>query len=194
MLAGETITDQWLVLHKRSQKINELNNDIYWLYGCRSNRFAIYLSFTAPGTLAEFNLVPGSTYDGKLCYYKGVGSLRALFKECELSEEAITPYFYANLQEATARYREALQQNPFAENVPVLVENLRLAVQGKQLCVQDANNELMPVQMQDITRTDILSVTGGKPFAAFFLADANCWELNSMWYQSDYYIWRDECN
>lgn len=194
VLAGETITDQWLVLHKRSQKINELNNDIYWLYGCRSNRFAIYLSFTAPGTLAEFNLVPGSTYDGKLCYYKGVGSLRALFKECELSEEAVTPHFCANLQEATARYREALQQNPFAENVPVLVENLRLAVQGKQLCVQDANNELMPVQMQDITRTDILSVTGGKPFAAFFLADANCWELNSMWYQSDYYIWRDERN
>ena len=110
------------------------------------------------------------------------------------TEEAITPYFCANLQEATARYREALQQNPFAENVPVLVENLRLAVQGKQLCVQDANNELMPVQMQDITRTDILSVTGGKPFAAFFLADANCWELNSMWYQSDYYIWRDERN
>lgn len=194
VLAGETITDQWLVLHKRTQKINELNNDIYWLYGCRSNRFAIYLSFTAPGTLAEFNLVPGSTYDGKLCYYKGVGSLRALFKECELSEEAVTPHFCANLQEATARYREALQQNPFAENVPVLVENLRLAVQGKQLCVQDANNELMPVQMQDITRTDILSVTGGKPFAAFFLADANCWELNSMWYQSDYYIWRDERN
>ena len=72
VLAGETITDQWLVLHKKSQKINELNNDIYWLYGCLSNRFAIYLSFTAPGTLAEFNLVPGSTYDGKLCYYKGV--------------------------------------------------------------------------------------------------------------------------
>ena len=64
VLAGETITDQWLVLHKKSQKINELNNDIYWLYGCLSNRFAIYLSFTAPGTLAEFNLVPGSTYDG----------------------------------------------------------------------------------------------------------------------------------
>ena len=108
--------------------------------------------------------IQSCTYDGKLCYYKGVGSLRALFKECELSEEAITPYFCANLQEATARYREALQQNPFAENVPVLVENLRLAVQGKQLCVQDANNELIPVQMQDITRTDILSVTGGKPF------------------------------
>ena len=112
MLAGETITDQWLVLHKRSQKINELNNDIYWLYGCQSNRFAIYLSFTAPGTLAEFNLVPGSTYDGKLCYYKGVGSLRALFKECELSEEAVIPHFCANLQEATARYREAPATEP----------------------------------------------------------------------------------
>ena len=58
VLAGETITDQWLVLHKRSQKLNELNNDIYWLHGCRSNRFAIYLSFTTPGTWRSSILFP----------------------------------------------------------------------------------------------------------------------------------------
>lgn len=194
VLAGEVIEDQWIVLHKKSQKVNELNNDIYWLHGQQSNRFAVYFSFTAPGSLPEYNLMPGSIYHAKLCFYKGVGNLRALFKECELSGETYVPHFCSNLQEAASRYRETLQVNPFAENVPILVENIRLSVQGKQLYIQDVNDERMPVQMQETTKTDILAVTGGKPFSAFLLADANCWELNTMWYQSNCYIWRDERN
>ena len=194
VLAGEVIEDQWIVLHKKSQKVNELNNDIYWLHGQQSNRFAVYFSFTAPGSLPEYNLMPGSIYHAKLCFYKGVGNLRALFKECELSGETYVPHFCSNLQEAASRYRETLQVNPFAENVPILVENIRLSAQGKQLYIQDVNNERMPVQMQETTKTDILAVTGGKPFAAFLLADANCWEPNTMWYQSNCYIWRDEHN
>lgn len=194
VLAGKPIPDHWMVLHKRSQKINELNTETYWIYGRRSGRFAVYLSFTTPGTLSELNLVPGSIYEGNLCFYKGVGALRALFKECVLSQDTFTPIFCHDLKEATAIYRNTLKLNPFSVDVPVLIENLRLTTDGKQLYVQDANKELIPVQMQDITKIDILSVTGGKPFAAFFLANANYWELNTMWYQSDYYLWRDERN
>nr|WP_260458395.1 SWIM zinc finger family protein [Bacteroides salyersiae] len=194
VLSGEAVADQWLVLHKRSRKINELNTDTHWLYGRRSKRFAVYLSFTTPGTLSERNLVPGSVYDGKLCFYKGVCASRALFKECGLSGEKFLPSFCTDLREAASRYRKAAQENPFIEDMPVLVENIRLAGQGKQLYLQDANHELIPVRMQDSTKTAVLSVTGGKPFAAFLLANATCWELNTIWYQSDYYIWRDERN
>ena len=194
VLAGEAITDHWMVLHKRSQKINELNTETYWMYGQRSGRFAIFLSFTTPGTLPELNLVPGSIYKGSLCFYKGVGTLRALFKECTLSQETFIPLFCHDLKEATALYRNTMKLNPFSENVPILAENLRLTTNSKQLYVQDANKELIPVQMQDTVKIDILSITGGKPFAAFFLANANHWELNTIWYQSNYYLWRDERN
>lgn len=32
VLANEPVADSWLVLHKRSQKINDINTDIYWFY------------------------------------------------------------------------------------------------------------------------------------------------------------------
>lgn len=194
VLAGEAIADHWMVLHKRSRKINELNTETYWLYGRQSGRFAIYLSFVTPGSFPELNLVPGSVYQGQLCFYKGVSASRALFKTCELSSETFMPLCCKNLEEATSRYREALQQNPFTEDLPVLIENIRLATQGNQLYIQDVNNKLFPISIADATRIDLLSVTGGKPFAAFLLANDTSWELNSIWYQSDYYIWRDERN
>lgn len=194
VLAGEAIADQWIVLHKRSWKVNELNTETYWLYGHQSGRFAIYLSFITPGSLPELNLVPGSVYDGQLCFYKGIGISRALFKTCELSAETFTPPCCKDLDEATGSYRKALQLNPFTEDLPVLIENVRLASQGNRLYIQDVNNKLFPIKIEATTRIDLLSVTGGKPFAAFLLANDISWELNSIWYQSDYYIWRDERN
>lgn len=194
VLAGEVVSDQWIVLHKRSRKINELNTDTYWLYGRESKRTAVYLSFTTPGSLPELNLVPGSVYEGKIYYYKGIGASRALFSECELSNEAFTPLFCKDLKEATSKYREALLLNPFTENLPLLVTDIRLATKGSLIYIQDINNELIPVHLEDSTRIDLLAVTGGKPFSAFLLANDTHWELNSIWYQSDYYIWRDERN
>ena len=194
VLAGDTIADRWMVLHKRSRKVNELNTETYWLYGQQSRRFATYLNFITPGSLPEVNLVPGSVYEGQLCFYKGVNTLRALFKSSELSRDTFVPAFCKDLEEAVSRYREALQQNPFTEDLPILADDLRLAVKGNLFYLQDVNNKLVPVKVEDTTHIDILSVTGGKPFSAFLLANDTVWNLNSIWYQSDYYFWRDERN
>lgn len=194
VLAGDAIADLWMVLHKRSRKVNELNTETYWLYGQQSRRFATYLNFITPGSLPEVNLVPGSVYEGQLCFYKGVNTLRALFKSSELSQNTFVPAFCKDLEEAVSRYREALQQNPFTEDLPILADNLRLAVKGNLFYLQDVNNKLVPVKVEDTTHIDILSVTGGKPFSAFLLANDTVWDLNSIWYQSDYYFWRDERN
>ena len=50
VLAGEPVADSWLVLHKQSRKVNDINTDIYWFYGKESRLFARYLSFAVAGT------------------------------------------------------------------------------------------------------------------------------------------------
>ena len=40
----------------------------------------------------------------------------------------------------------------------------------------------------------LLAITGGKPFSAFLLADAVSCELKTIWYQSEFYFWKDELN
>lgn len=192
VLAGEAITDRWMVLHKRSRKLNELNTETFWLYGMRTGKSAVYLNFIMPGTLPEYNLVPGSSFDGELCFYQGINPLRTLIKSFNLSTETFIPSFCANLADASQRYREAIQCNPLAEEVPILAENLKLAASGKAFFLRDTNGKSIPVQMSETTRIDLLAVTGGQPFAAFLLASATTWELKTIWYQSDYYIWKDE--
>lgn len=51
-------------------------------------------------------------------------SARTLFKEVPiLSQETFAPTFQADLTEAAASYRLAIRENPFAEDIPLLVGN-----------------------------------------------------------------------
>ena len=52
----------------------------------------------------------------------------------------------------------------------------------------------VPVHIEETVRVDILAITGGKPFSAFLLADAVSCELKTIWYQSEFYFWKDELN
>ena len=192
VLAGVPVADRWMVLHKRSRKVNDLQTEIFWLYGMRSARFAVYLNFVTPGALPEYNLFPGGMYEGELCFYQGVANLRALFNSFSNSPDTFLPSCCKDLPEAFRKYREVIRLNPLAGEVPAVVENVRLITVGNQFFIQDGNGNDFPVRIDEKVRIDILSVTGGKPFTAFLLADPICWTLKTIWYQSDYYIWKDE--
>lgn len=193
VLAGEPLADQWMILHKRRRIINDLTTDTYWLYGRQSGMYAILLQFITPGSFADINLMPSCVYNGKIYFYKGVGMpRRALFQESTLTAETFIPRLCPNLKEGTATYRKAILQNPLSENIPVCIDQLQLTYRGNQFYVRDTDGDELPVRLEEEKRMGILAVTGGKPFAAFCLAEATSWELISIWYQADYYTWRDE--
>lgn len=193
-MAREPVVDQWMVLHTRSNRVNDLRMDTFWLYGKSSHRIAIYFNFLAPGTLPEFSLLPGGTYQGQLFFYQGVAALRALPKELEWSDEKFLPSFCPDLQAAAQYYKTIVRTNPFAEEVPLLVDNVRLTTSGNAQYLQDAEGHVISVHVEETARIDILAITGGKFFSAFLLADATSWELKTIWYQSEFYFWKDELN
>ena len=47
---------------------------------------------------------------------------------------------------------------------------------------------------KDLKSSMAAGITGGKPFSAFLLADAVSCELKTIWYQSEFYFWKDELN
>lgn len=193
VLAGEPLADQWIILHKRRRVINDLTTDTYWLYGKQNGIYAIMLQFITPGSFADINLLPGCIYNGKIYFYKGVGNpRRALFQEPTLTTDTFIPRLCPNLKEGATVYRKAMLQNPLSENIPVCVDQLRLTCRGNQFYVRDTDDDEFPVRLEEEKRMGILAVTGGKPFAAFFLAEATSWELVSIWYQATYYTWKDE--
>lgn len=194
VLATPPLTDLWTVLHHRRRTEGNLRTDIYWLQGQESRRLAYCLDFSAgPTGNATLNLAPGGTYRGSLCFYRGAGLIRrGLFQACELAEGRAMPTFFPNLTQAYAFYRQAVSANPFTDEVPLPVAGLRFARLGNRLCLQDGEGQLVPVNVDDSPRIDILAVTGGKAFSAFLLAADDDCRLCSIWYQSDFYTWKDE--
>lgn len=195
VLAREAVADSWLVLHKQSRRVNDLNTDIYWLYGRRSGRMARYLNFAVAGTFSSESRVPGSVYEGSLCFYNGTEECRrALFREDTLSEETFVPEFCPDLQCAAASYRRAMTANPFSEDVPLLVGGVSVIRNGSGYSLVDAGGDAVPTVMPEETYVDILAVTGGRPFSALAIANGDRWELKSIWYNNEYHTWRDERN
>lgn len=195
VLAEEAIADSWLVLHKQSRKINDINTDIYWFYGKRNKLFTKCLNFTAAGSCSTENWVPGSVYEGTLCLYKGIGTCRrALFKKFEFIKENFVPECSTNLKQAAAVYRNAMFTNPFSENIPILINDVTAVRNGEKYTLLDNAGNAVRVKMPEKTFIDILALTGGNPFASLLLVNGDLWELKSVWYNKEYYTWIDEHN
>ena len=104
------------------------------------------------------------------------------------------PKFCHDLDEATSLYRKTMRENPFVEEIPMLMDNLRIASKGKELYLLDAAGKAVVAEVDDAIKTDILAITGGKPFSAFILAGNVIWQLKSIWSESEFYSWKDEIN
>lgn len=186
VLAGEAITGQWTVIDKQSTHINDLRVDVHWLYNINHHNLVVHQQFTPNGAIPEFQLIADRTYTGTLYLYKGISNpRRVLIHHFTLSPQTATPDFHPNLSDAAATYRQRIQENPLAENVPLLIGPLTLVSQDKQWYVQDADHRLMPVSIDEPTRIHTLAITGGKAFSAFVLANACQWEVRKTWSLSE---------
>ena len=118
----------------------------------------------------------------------------ALFRESVLAEENFVPACSPDLKQATAVYRTAMLTNPFSEDVPLLVDAVRVARNGKNYTMLDNAGNAVCVAMPEETYIDILAITGGNLFAALILVNGDIWELKSIWCNKKYHTWRDERN
>ena len=96
--------------------------------------------------------------------------------------------------EGHAVYRTAMLTNPFFEDVPLLVDDVRVARNGKDYTLLDNAGNAVRVAMPEETFIDILAITGGNPFASLVIVNGDIWELKSIWYNKEYHTWRDERN
>lgn len=83
-------------------------------------------------------------------------------------DNTFLPSLCADIPVAMQSYRAVIQTHPFAEEVPLLVDNVRLVTSGNTHYLQDAGGVAVPVHIEETARVDILAITGGKPFSAFF--------------------------
>ncbi|HEY9045765.1 MAG TPA: SWIM zinc finger family protein [Ohtaekwangia sp.] len=180
------IRDNWFVLSKSTEKEDNLTTERNWLYGSTSQRYALILQFYVRGQLPEVNLLPGSSIDAELVYFRGANPFRALIRQqFGVNNNAIISGL-KDWSEAAAFTSAIHTANPWASSLPVIVENVVPVKAAHQWLLKDAGGKGAWITQEAHNLWKLLAVSGGKPLHVFAVGNENTFEPLGAWMDNQY--------
>ncbi|MEU0740991.1 SWIM zinc finger family protein [Streptomyces sp. NPDC006134] len=169
---GPPVRDHWLVLAQYDTADSRLTTRRIWLYGARTERTALLLSYGAAGRAPDLTLPAGLAVEAEVTAYPGSGQGRVALGErfAPPAPTAIRPPGLTTSQ-AAARYGEALRDDPWLDSVPVTLDRVVPVPDGDswQLADTDADTAL-PLTATARGRPGLwrlVALSGGTPVKVF---------------------------
>ncbi len=132
VLARPGVVDRWSALGQVDLVEHRLETRRVWLYGTRTGRWAVLLSFAPPGGLLSSEVVAGDQLSATLHFYPGAGQLRALVGErADLAGDPVVPAA-ASWAEVQQRFAELLAADPWASRMPAAVAVTPIPARGDE--------------------------------------------------------------
>lgn len=161
VLAGPRVRDRWQVLGQVDSDDGALMSRRIWLRGAETGRFALLLSFAAPGQTLQSDVVPGTEMDADLCFHPGALPLRALVAERYGTPLPLTaPTGALPMSQALGGWASALAAEPWRHDVPVLLAGVVPAASG---WLTSAYGESLPLAPGHREPWWLLAAVGGAP-------------------------------
>jgi hypothetical protein len=166
--SSEGVRDHWMVLARRQIEEEQLRVQRTWLYGQRSERFALILEF-APGTQPlPATFVTGQCLDAELAYFEGVTPLRALERARHpTADVGIALPKLVDVAALQAEHAARLVQNPWLERWPVMLGPVTPVFAAERLYLEDAVGRRIPVAAGVRHGWNLLALSGGAQCAVF---------------------------
>ena len=161
VLAGPRVTDRWQVLGQVESDDGTLTSRRTWLHGSGSGRFALVLSFAAPGQPLPADPVPGTEFRGDLCFYPGAAPLRALVAERTSAAEPFgSPDGAGSIRAALSHCARLLAADPWRFDAPMLLSDVTPADGGHLV---DADGSALPLAAGHREPWWLLAAAGAAP-------------------------------
>ncbi|MFD6194229.1 hypothetical protein [Streptomyces sp. NPDC060275] len=169
---GPPTRDHWLVLAQYDTTDARLTTRRVWLYGAESDRTVLLLSYGAAGRAPELTLPVGTALDAETSGYPGAGRQRAaLGRRFAPPEPARTRPRGVTTSQATARYGEALRDDPWLDSVPVTLERVVPVPDGEGWQLADADGDrALPLAGAGGSQPGLwrlVALAGGAPVTVF---------------------------
>ncbi|WP_420712068.1 hypothetical protein [Streptomyces sp. NRRL F-5650] len=170
---GPPVRDDWLVLAQYDTADARLTARHVWLYGRKSDRTALLLSYGAAGRAPELTLPVGLTLDAELSAYPGgTGRQRAsLGRRFAPPRSAPTRPKGLTTSQAAARYGDALRDDPWLDSVPVTLDRVVPVPDGDGWQLADADGDTaLPLTRSAGSRPGLwrlVALAGGAPVMVF---------------------------
>jgi hypothetical protein len=182
------ILDHWIVLSVQIQIEDDITTERYWLWGSKTNTFALVLQFIVRGQGKNILLSPGIQIEAELVFYPSAVPLRALIKRHVNSSAAIEIRGLKNWDAVFEKRSALLSLIPFLPTQPYILENIQLIDQNGLWFMLDENQTTMSIPKDFTGIYKWLSISGGMPIRLSVLAlDTNRFLPLGIWYQETYY-------
>ncbi|GAA4386020.1 hypothetical protein [Hymenobacter koreensis] len=167
-----TVVDTWLVMGQLTFEEERLLVRRTWLRGHETGHYALVLEYAFGGQAFASPLVPNGRYHGGLAFYPGTASLRAVIGPDWSFEGTAAPgqlLFSGNPEEVLSTYADALAQQPWLREWPVLLAAVVpvLLPGGNVVLLASDSASSIPVSADEDLRWQLLAVSGGHPLTIF---------------------------
>ncbi|MFD9906664.1 SWIM zinc finger family protein [Streptomyces sp. NPDC059063] len=172
---GRPLRDTWQVLAQYDTADSKLTTRRIWLHGKESGHTALLLSYGAAGRAPALALPVGLALDAELIPYATDPASRQL--RADLGEQFTAPGPTTGhppgvpTTEATARYGDALRDDPWLESWPTTLDRVIPVPDGPGWQLADADGDLaLPIAPHAAARSGLwrlVSLSGGAPLTVF---------------------------
>ncbi|MDQ1086765.1 SWIM zinc finger family protein [Siphonobacter sp. SORGH_AS_1065] len=162
---AESVTDDWLVLGRMSREEDRITVQQNWLYGYTSGRIALILNFSYQNAGVETPLVPGRISKATLQFYPSAFPFRALVAE-HRGYENMYPQANAfpDFSEAETFLNQIWQAQPWADEIPLWVDQLQLVKAENDWFLRDNKSQVMSIDsaFDEMKILQLLALSGGQ--------------------------------
>ncbi|HEX5000390.1 MAG TPA: SWIM zinc finger family protein [Terriglobia bacterium] len=167
VLADDGIRDHWVVAGQRVEEEERLRVQRTWLFGAKSLRAALCLSFSAgPNPSMDVRLTPGATVDAELAFFPSAFPLRALVKQRHGASSTGVPELpHATIAAANRFAADAFGANPWLERIAFALAAVVPLRRTHGWIVRDADGRALPLDIPEMDAWKLVALSGGAPVA-----------------------------
>ncbi|MCB0662449.1 MAG: SWIM zinc finger family protein [Saprospiraceae bacterium] len=169
LLAEEPgITDNWQILGVTQTMEENLTARKTWLYGFKSEQYAMVLDFAFGSQPFEVVYKAGSSMEATVVFYPGTNNFRAIVSGRESVLEDILPVKGFDSMEAFQKhYASLISNNPWTGIIPFGISEAFPVEIDKQWHLSDKNGQSLPMRVEGLAGWKLLSIGAGQPFTIF---------------------------
>ncbi len=168
ILALPGMHDIWHVLGRRLELQDDLSTSRTWLWGERSRRFALILSFSAAGRPFDIGPAPGSVVEGKAHFYPSAVPLRAVLAPHSppRKDHGTKPSAHLPLEQVWEEMLDCHARLPWLDRFPMALCSV-VPSRNTDRWVLRCERLSLPMAPFGQDGWDLLAVSGGHPIDVF---------------------------
>jgi hypothetical protein len=194
LLAEEPgITDNWQIIGVSTTVEENLTARKTWLYGFRSEKFALILDFAFGSQAFEVVYTAGSSMEATVVFYPGNTNVRAVVSRREsILEDNLPVKGFDTIEGFRNHYKKQLSQNPWTGVIPLAINKASPVELEGNWYLSDKEGRSLPLLVKGLAGWKLLSISEGQPFTLFGEWDGHHFLPLAAWQNEIYFELKSE--